>query len=91
MLSLLTYIILLTLRACCACFVLFSPLSSSPNLLALGAKDSGASGFDDYGGELEILNLDFKEPGLECPAAGKVRSSDINCGYFVSSCCCWLE
>jgi len=57
--------------------VFVSPLSSSPNLLALGAKDSGASGFDDYGGELEILNLDFKEPGLGCPAAGKVRLSVI--------------
>lgn len=54
-------------------FFFSSPLGTSPNLLALGTKDSGASGFDDYGGELEIMNLDFKEPGLKCPVAGKVR------------------
>lgn len=53
----------------------FSPLGTSPNLLALGTKDSGASGFDDYGGELEIVNLDFTEPGLKCPVAGKVRAN----------------
>jgi hypothetical protein len=49
-----------------------SPLGSMPNLVALGTKDSGAGGFDDYGGQLEIHRLDFAERGLKCPLAGSV-------------------
>ena len=34
--------------------VLLSPVPSAPNLVALGTKESGGGGFEDYGGELEV-------------------------------------
>ena len=43
-----------------------------PNYVALGTKDSGAGGFDDYGGELEIHRLDFADKGTKCVVAGQV-------------------
>ena len=39
----------------------WSPISSVPNLVAVGTKDSTGSGFDDYGGELELHQLDFTD------------------------------
>eukprot|EP00615_Pteridomonas_danica_P011892 CAMPEP_0114343358 /NCGR_PEP_ID=MMETSP0101-20121206/10544_1 /TAXON_ID=38822 ORGANISM="Pteridomonas danica, Strain PT" /NCGR_SAMPLE_ID=MMETSP0101 /ASSEMBLY_ACC=CAM_ASM_000211 /LENGTH=1181 /DNA_ID=CAMNT_0001478035 /DNA_START=71 /DNA_END=3616 /DNA_ORIENTATION=- len=53
----------------------WSPLSKMPNMMALGTKDSGAGGFDDYGGKLELHRLDFRERGLKCPVAGSVKTS----------------
>jgi protein transport protein SEC31 len=53
----------------------WSPLSTMPNCIALGTKDSGAGGFDDYGGKLELHRLDFKERGLKCPIMGSVKTS----------------
>jgi hypothetical protein len=44
-----------------------------PNMVALGTKDSGAGGFDDYGGKLELHRLDFLNRGLKCPIVGSVR------------------
>jgi len=46
-----------------------------PNYVALGTKDSGAGGFDDYGGELEIHKLDFQDRGLKCSVAGSVKTT----------------
>jgi len=37
----------------------WSPFASRPNLVALATKDSAGAGFDEYGGELEIHELDF--------------------------------
>ena len=37
----------------------WSPLKAQPNLVALGSKDSTGSGFDDYGSELELHQLDL--------------------------------
>jgi hypothetical protein len=48
-------------------------VAAQPNLVALGAKDSGSGGFDDYGGVLEIHRLNFREAGLKCSVAGTVR------------------
>ena len=41
------------------CVLEWSPIASQPNLVALGTKDSAGAGFDDYGGDLEIHQLDF--------------------------------
>ena len=35
------------------------PLSSSSAVVALGTKDSAGGGFDDYGGEIELHQLDL--------------------------------
>ena len=50
-----------------------------PNCIALGTKDSGSGGFDDYGGELEIHRLDFADRSSKSVVAGAVsmtRSSE---------------
>eukprot|EP00904_Undaria_pinnatifida_P012810 jgi/Undpi1/865/HiC_scaffold_10.g04329.m1 len=40
--------------------IAWSNVAAHPGLIALGTKDSGGgSGFDDYGGELELHKLDF--------------------------------
>jgi len=42
-----------------ACNVAWSPLKSCPDLIALGTKDSGGVGFEDYGGVLDLYNLNL--------------------------------
>ena len=44
-------------RGSCVCW---SPFKNQRELLALGTKESiGANGFDDYGGRLELYDMDF--------------------------------
>jgi hypothetical protein len=53
----------------------WSPFADRPNLVALATKDSAGAGFDEYGGELEIHNLDFSSTGTKTnPALGSVKS-----------------
>lgn len=52
----------------------WSPLSSIPNLVALGTKDSAGIGFDDHGGELELHMLDFSSPDLKTKLVGKSKA-----------------
>eukprot|EP00978_Attheya_sp_CCMP212_P004495 scaffold9789_cov54-Attheya_sp.AAC.12 len=40
----------------------WSPVASHADVIALGAKDSGGVGFDDYGGELELYDLNITCP-----------------------------
>ena len=40
----------------------WSPFTSRPSLVAIGTKDSAGAGFDEYGGELELYDLDFSQP-----------------------------
>lgn len=40
----------------------WSPVKSDADVIALGAKDSGGVGFDDYGGELELFDLNICSP-----------------------------
>lgn len=42
--------------------VAWSPLANNADVIALGAKDSGGIGFDDYGGELELYDLNITCP-----------------------------
>uniref|UniRef100_A0A7S3PXW7 WW domain-containing protein n=1 Tax=Chaetoceros debilis TaxID=122233 RepID=A0A7S3PXW7_9STRA len=37
--------------------VAWSPVGDHADVIALGAKESGSTGFDDYGGELELFDL----------------------------------
>ena len=39
----------------------WSPIQQHANLVAVGTKDSTGSGFDDYGGELELHRLDLED------------------------------
>ncbi|KAL7579856.1 hypothetical protein ACA910_004868 [Epithemia clementina (nom. ined.)] len=48
-------------RAACGAW---SPIQSRPDLVALGTKDSGAAGFEDTGGELEIYDFGFAGSNL---------------------------
>ena len=43
----------------------WSPFRNRPNLVALATKDSAGAGFDEYGGELEIHDLDFAASGTK--------------------------
>lgn len=58
-------------------YLFYSPLGSMPNVVALGTKDSGAGGFDDYGGKLELHRLDFLDRGLKCPIVGSVKNKHL--------------
>jgi hypothetical protein len=40
----------------------WSPFTSRQSLVAIGTKDSAGAGFDEYGGELELYDLDFSQP-----------------------------
>ena len=37
------------------------PLTDYSSIVALGTKESAGGGFDDYGGEIELHRLDFKD------------------------------
>ena len=52
----------------------WSPKKSHPNMVAIGTKDSAGSGFDDYGGELELHNLDVAVGAKGIVAVGKVKA-----------------
>mmetsp|Transcript_16536 Transcript_16536/g.24739 ORF Transcript_16536/g.24739 Transcript_16536/m.24739 type:complete len:1087 (-) Transcript_16536:105-3365(-) len=45
--------------------VAWSPISSHPDVIALGEKDSRTTGFDNYGGELELFDLGVASRGSE--------------------------
>jgi len=70
-------------RGSCVCW---SPYSERRELLALGTKEGiGANGFDDYGGRLEIYDLDFsggadKAPKLLATIETKQRFGSIAWG-----------
>lgn len=49
--------------------VSWSPIGSCTDLIALGSKDSGGAGFDDYGGELELFNLRITSPEMNSKPA----------------------
>mmetsp|Transcript_10890 Transcript_10890/g.16284 ORF Transcript_10890/g.16284 Transcript_10890/m.16284 type:complete len:1098 (-) Transcript_10890:198-3491(-) len=54
--------------------VAWSPLAIYSDVVAVGTKDSGGIGFDDYGGELEIY--DFHIAGSQKPVLlGKIKTT----------------
>ncbi len=53
----------------------WSPLPDQGNLVALGTRDGGGGGFDDYGGELEIHKLDFGVGDTRTTVMGTVRTN----------------
>mmetsp|Transcript_13418 Transcript_13418/g.19769 ORF Transcript_13418/g.19769 Transcript_13418/m.19769 type:complete len:1003 (-) Transcript_13418:151-3159(-) len=42
-----------------SCNIAWSPLNVNPNAIALGTKDSGGVGFEDYGGELDLYDFNL--------------------------------
>lgn len=40
----------------------WSPFRERPSLVAIGTKDTAGAGFDEYGGEMELFDLDFQAP-----------------------------
>jgi hypothetical protein len=36
--------------------IAWSPVAGEPSLLALASKEGGGAGFDDYGGELQVIS-----------------------------------
>jgi len=53
----------------------WSPVPDQGNLVALGTRDGGGGGFDDYGGELEIHKLDFAVGETRTTVMGSVRTN----------------
>jgi len=53
----------------------WSPVPSLSNLVALGTKESGGAGFDNYGGELEIHALDWTDASTKSTIAGSVKTN----------------
>eukprot|EP00624_Nannochloropsis_granulata_P001631 evm.model.NODE_18033_length_94466_cov_20.978998.19 len=53
----------------------WSPVPDQGNLVALGTRDGGGGGFDDYGGELEIHKLDFGVGDTRTKVMGTVRTN----------------
>ncbi|GAB5032925.1 secretory protein sec31 [Nannochloropsis oceanica] len=53
----------------------WSPVPDQGNLVALGTRDGGGGGFDDYGGELEIHKLDFGIGDTRTKVMGTVRTN----------------
>lgn len=52
----------------------WSPKRNAPNMVAIGTKDSAGAGFDDYGGELELHNLDVAVGSKGSMSVGKVKA-----------------
>mmetsp|Transcript_4865 Transcript_4865/g.6298 ORF Transcript_4865/g.6298 Transcript_4865/m.6298 type:complete len:1158 (+) Transcript_4865:55-3528(+) len=56
--------------------VAWSPIVSHPDVIALGAKDSGNVGFDNYGGELELFDLGITSSTTNKPQViGSVKTT----------------
>lgn len=56
--------------------VAWSPIPGQADLIAIGAKDSGGIGFDDYGGELELykLNISSTDGSSKPEVQGKIST-----------------
>eukprot|EP00586_Coscinodiscus_wailesii_P014845 CAMPEP_0172501496 /NCGR_PEP_ID=MMETSP1066-20121228/150412_1 /TAXON_ID=671091 /ORGANISM="Coscinodiscus wailesii, Strain CCMP2513" /LENGTH=310 /DNA_ID=CAMNT_0013276297 /DNA_START=178 /DNA_END=1107 /DNA_ORIENTATION=+ len=54
--------------------VAWSPLTDHADVIALGTKDSGGIGFDDYGGELEIYDTSITST-CEPRVLGKIKTT----------------
>jgi hypothetical protein len=52
----------------------WSPFASKPNYVALATKDSVGAGFDEYGGDLEVHELDFSSDSSEPTLRGSVKT-----------------
>jgi hypothetical protein len=62
----------------------WSASAASPGTIAVGTKDSGGIGFDDYGGELELHDLNLTKtsdvpvaPTGTCVSSGESGISSI--------------
>jgi len=55
----------------------WAPVSAAGSMVAIGTKDGGGAGFDDYGGELELHKFDFAggEPALEKTLVGTAKTA----------------
>eukprot|EP00604_Paraphysomonas_vestita_P002038 CAMPEP_0174819872 /NCGR_PEP_ID=MMETSP1107-20130205/3327_1 /TAXON_ID=36770 /ORGANISM="Paraphysomonas vestita, Strain GFlagA" /LENGTH=477 /DNA_ID=CAMNT_0016034125 /DNA_START=672 /DNA_END=2102 /DNA_ORIENTATION=+ len=51
------------------------PLLDYGNLVALGTKDSAGSGFDDYGGELELHMMNFSDRSSTTTLVGRAKAT----------------
>ena len=60
----------------------WSPYAERASMVALATKDSAGAGFDEYGGELEIHEMDFAATGTSTGAAlGSVKATYVICTY----------
>jgi len=46
--------------------VAWSPLRNRPTLIGVATKEGGGGGFDDYGGELSLYNVDTSSYSYSC-------------------------
>lgn len=56
--------------------VAWSPSPAASSLLAMGTKEGAGRGFDEYGGDLELYDVDFTQNAdTECPRIGGVKTT----------------
>ncbi|KAH9094474.1 hypothetical protein LEN26_018312 [Aphanomyces euteiches] len=55
--------------------VAWSPIKARSNLLALGSKDGVGVGFDNYGGELQLVSMDFADVNPTPTQLGSIKTS----------------
>jgi len=55
--------------------IAWSPLLNNGDIVAIGVKDSGGIGFDDYGGELEIYDLSITSGNNGPKLLGSVKTA----------------
>ncbi|KAF0687464.1 Aste57867_20801 [Aphanomyces stellatus] len=55
--------------------VAWSPIKNRSNLLALGSKDGVGVGFDNYGGELQLVSMDFADVNPAPIQLGSIKTS----------------
>ncbi|OQR82602.1 hypothetical protein ACHHYP_15715 [Achlya hypogyna] len=53
----------------------WSPVKHRSNLMAVGSKDGVGVGFDNYGGELQLVSMDFADVSLEPTQLGSIKTS----------------
>ena len=65
----------------------WSPYAERANMVALATSESAGAGFDEYGGELEIHQLDFAAKGSKTGApVGSVKARYDSLAYIPYSC-----
>ena len=66
----------------------WSPYAERASMVALATKDSAGAGFDEYGGELEIHEMDFAATGTCTGAAlGSVKATYVNYPFNMCNKC----
>jgi hypothetical protein len=51
--------------------IAWSPLLALPGVLAVGTKEGGGGGFEEYGGDLTLYAVDLSSGSQQCQVLGR--------------------